>query len=357
MLMAFASSESKCPEGESIAVNHSLLQFRAPRYWRVWLLVAWLRFSSCLPWRVAVGLHAGIGRIFWRLAPGRRRIVTRNIELAFPDLDRGSIRRLVRRHFESLAICMAEAAFAWFGKVDQALTDFEVEGDEHVYAALTRGRGVILYTGHFTSVEMFGPVLSEIFPLFGFMFHERRNALLNEVQRRGRRFSGRLSIPSNNVRAMLRALNANSVIWYAPDQDFSERSSTVLPFFGKPVSVSTATFRLARATGAAIVPFLYKRLEDGSGYLLHFDPAIEAPDNDDELACTGRLLEVLEGFIRQCPEQQRLKVLKTSKGKAGDSVAADEWRRGPDSAGAFVDATDASPDGHPQTGTFASGRN
>ncbi|MGD2167436.1 MAG: phosphoethanolamine--lipid A transferase, partial [Gammaproteobacteria bacterium] len=288
---------------QSPVVAESLWHFLAPRYWRGWLLVAWLRLSAYMPWRVAIRLHRGIGRSLWLVMGRHRGVVERNIRSCFPGLRDAEVRRLARTHFENVGACLAETAFAWFGEVGASLTSFRIEGDEHVNAALAKGRGVILYTGHFTPIEICAPILKARFPLFGFMFHARRNALLNEFQRRGRRTSAHLSFPSDNVRSMLGALRRNAVVWYASDQHFASRSTTVLPFFGAPAKVSTAAFRLARSSGAAIVPFSYRRLPDDSGYMLSFEPAIEHSDNEDETVFTRRLLGVLERFIRRCPEQ------------------------------------------------------
>jgi lipid A ethanolaminephosphotransferase len=301
--VAAAGIEPGSEELQGFQVRKPLWAFLAPRYWAAWVLVAWLGFSARLPWRFAIRLHERIGAVLWLLMARQRRIVERNIEPCFPEHDTATVRELARRYFENLAACLAEAAFAWFGKVDESLAPFHIEGYEHVSAALARGRGVILYTGHFTPVEICAPMLKEIFPLFGFMFHSRSNPLLDEVQRRGRRFSGHLSFASDNVRAMLRALNRNAVVWYADDQHCSSRGGTELTFFGRPVTVSTATCRIARASGASVVPFSYRRLPDDSGYALCFEPAIENAGSDDEAIPTGRLLEVLERFIRQCPEQ------------------------------------------------------
>lgn len=301
--MTRADRDSKPAESDGSASGRSLWRFWGPRYWPVWLLIAWLRLTSWLPWRLAIALHRLLGRAGLALMRRHRQVVRRNLELSFPELDSTSLSNLVRLNFENLGACVAELTFAWFGKVDRSLAHFEIEGREHVEAALAKGNGVILYTGHFTPIEICAPVLKEIFPLFGFMFHPRRNALLSEIQRRGRKHSGHLCFPSDNVRAMLRALRQNAVVWYAPDQNFSSRSSIVLPFFGEPATVSTATCRLARASGAPIVPFFYRRLPDDSGYLMRFEPEVENIDNEDDTACTRGLLSILERFIRECPEQ------------------------------------------------------
>jgi Kdo2-lipid IVA lauroyltransferase/acyltransferase len=300
MTVAPAYNDPDCAALQESEELRSLWRFSAPRYWPAWLLVGWLRLTASLPWRFAIASHKRIGWLAWRLMSRHRLIVERNLELCFPELDADEVRRLVRQHFESLGACLAETAFAWFGKVNDSVP-FHLEGDEHVYAALAKERGVILYTGHFTPLEICAPVLNESFPKFGFMFHARRNPLINEIQRRGRRRSSRLSVASNDVRTMLYALKRNAVIWYAPDQNFSSKSSIVLPFFGEPAAVNTATARLARISGAAIVPFSYQRLPGGEGYELRFEPALEAIEDDE--ASTRRLLEILERFIRDCPDQ------------------------------------------------------
>jgi len=125
----------------------------------------------------------------------------------------------------------------------------------------------------------------------------------------------------------MRALKKNAVVWYAPDQHFSSRNSTVLPLFGRPSAVSTATCRLARASGAVIVPFSYRRLPGVAGYALCFEPALEF-DHRDVVAGTRSLVQILERFIRQCPEQYAwTRHLMKSRGRDLPAVADREATR------------------------------
>jgi len=298
-----AAGDAASPAPDGAAETASLRAFWRPRYWPGWILVAWLRFTAMLPWRPAIRLHKGIGSVLWLLLARRRRAIEGSIGLCFPELGQEEIRQLGRRHFQNLGACLAETAFAWFGKVDDSLTRFTIEGAEHVFAALAEGRGVILYTGHFTPVEICGPALKRLFPLVGYMFNHRRNALLEAVQQRGRCYSGHISLPNDNVRAMLQALRQQAVVWYAPDQSYSDRGSLRLPFFGHPINASTATCRLARISGAAVIPFSYRRLADDSGYALRFDPPLDEALLEDEEAGTRALVGVLEDAIAACPDQ------------------------------------------------------
>ena len=66
---------------------------------------------------------------------------------------------------------------------------------------------------------------------------------------------------------------------------------------------TVATSQFAKLTGAAVVPYFPRRLPDGSGYLMVFDPPLEGFPSDDPIADTRRLNRLLEAHIRTCPEQ------------------------------------------------------
>jgi KDO2-lipid IV(A) lauroyltransferase len=134
------------------------------------------------------------------------------------------------------------------------------------------------------------------------MFKARRNPLLNALQTRGRSDYAHVSVASDDVRELLALLARNAVVWYAPDQARIDGGELV-PFFSQPAMTSTAPSRLARVSGAAIVPFFFRRLDDESGYLLRFDAPPEGVPTRDAVADTTRLTAVLEGFIRECPDQ------------------------------------------------------
>jgi lipid A ethanolaminephosphotransferase len=277
-----------------------LTQFLGPRFWLTWLFVGWLRATAFLPWQAAVALHRLIGRAVWHLLPGRRRIVIRNLEICFPELDAKARLALARRSFESTAISIAEIAIAWFGR---QLPPVRVEGYERLEQALAKGNGVILFSGHFTTLELAAKFVKPLTPKFAFMFRARSNRLLDAVQARGRRETAHLSFDNGDSRAMLRALRRNAVVWYAPDQTCSGAGAELLPFFGEPAMTNTATTRLARLSGAVVMPFQFGRLDDGSGYVVSFGPPPANLPSEDSTADTQRLTGILETFIRACPEQ------------------------------------------------------
>jgi len=133
------------------------------------------------------------------------------------------------------------------------------------------------------------------------MFSHRSNALVDEIQRRGRVRLAHNAVASDNVRALLRALKRNAAIWYAPDQ--VDPRGELLPFFGEPAMTSLATSRLARLSGAPVIPFSFRRSDERGHYELEFLAPVREVETVEPRVSTLALVSRLEDFIRAAPEQ------------------------------------------------------
>src|SRR5262245_31240325 len=114
----------------------SLWRFLAPRYWKVWILVGWLRLNSVLPWRFTLSLHKRIGRSLGAWSRKSSAIVEENIARCFPELSPAERADLRAEHFANMGAVVAELALAWFGRVEKVQALFEVEGKTHLDRAL-----------------------------------------------------------------------------------------------------------------------------------------------------------------------------------------------------------------------------
>jgi KDO2-lipid IV(A) lauroyltransferase len=102
---------------------------------------------------------------------------------------------------------------------------------------------------------------------------------------------------------MLSALREGAVVWYAADQSHSHYAQQKRHKGDEAVDGDTTTCRIARISGAVVVPLSYRRRSDDSGYVIRFGRAIrEFPTNLD--ATRARQLdEVLRQLITECPAQ------------------------------------------------------
>ena len=136
--------------------DRSMSRFLAPRWWPYWLGLGLLRALACLPYRAHLALGRGLGWLLFRVMRSRREVAARNIALCFPERSAGDIAALTRAHFVSLGITLFEMALAWWASDRRIARITHLEGLEHLERALQQGRGAILLSGHFTTLEIGG---------------------------------------------------------------------------------------------------------------------------------------------------------------------------------------------------------
>ncbi len=267
-----------------------------------WLALQPVRLLGMLPPGPARAVVRPLGPLFARAMPSRRRIAERNIELCFPELTAAERAGLVRRHFRFLAEMLAEGAIAWCrpGKLDERFGT--VEGLEHLEQARQSGKGVLLLTGHSTSLELGGRLLCEHTPTWG-VYRPQRNQAVERFQNRGRLRYARGMFRRNELRAMVRHLRAGNLLWYAPDQDFGPQRSIFAPFFGLATATATGIPNMARMGNAVVLPMYPLRDSDTGRVRVVIEAPFENfPSGDDQYDLT-RFNAFLERHIRRDPAQ------------------------------------------------------
>lgn len=253
-----------------------------------------------LPWPVQRGLGRGLGALLRVAAGTRRRAAARNLQVCFPELDAEARARLLREHFAALGIGLFEFARAWWGSVAPMRRTARIVGLENLEAARAGGRGVLLVSGHFTTLEICGRLLCDHVPLAG-MYRLHDAPAMEWAVKRGRLRYASAMFTKDELRASVRHLKQGGLLWYAPDQDMQGKDTVFAPFFGVPASTITATHQLARLTGAAVVPFFHRR--QGGRYLLRIAPALADFPSDDPVADTARVNAAIEAMVREAPAQ------------------------------------------------------
>ncbi|WP_242109829.1 LpxL/LpxP family Kdo(2)-lipid IV(A) lauroyl/palmitoleoyl acyltransferase [Luteimonas aquatica] len=271
------------------------------RHWPTWINIGAMALLARLPWSWQRWLGRGIGGLLRRLLAERRAIAARNLELCFPELDAAAREALLREHFAALGIGLFEFARAWWGSIAPLRRGIRVEGLEHIEAARANGRGVIVVSGHFTTLEAAARLMCDYLPLAG-MYRPHAEPAMEWAVRRGRARYAQAMFPKQDVRGTVRHLKRGGLLWYAPDQDPSRGDSVYVPFFGQPAHSLTSTHQLARLSGAAVVLFQHERRPDG-GYTMKLWPALEAFPSADATADTARVMAGIEAMARAVPSQ------------------------------------------------------
>lgn len=300
-------------------------RFLGPQFWGIWSMLAFMRSLVMLPHPVRMAIGRLFGRTLRMFAAKRRRIAERNLRLCFPKADKAWIDHTVNKNFDSMGEAILETAMCWWSSEKTLMSLTEIDGLENLEQALQDGKGAILLSAHFTSLELGVRLLdpyteATIYPVY--QIH--KNPLMEYVITRSRLLHAEAVIPHRDVRSMVRALKSNGVLWYAPDQNWQGKFKAMVDFFGVPAPSNTATAKLAQLSGAKVLPYIVQRKPNNQGYRVHIGKAFENFPSDDPIADTRRYHQMIEQEVQSAPEQylwahKRFK----SRGKDYEDVYAD----------------------------------
>lgn len=292
------------------------LRLLLPKYWPTWFGLATLRVFSLLPFPILLALGKGLGSVLRPLLRGYHRTARRNLELCLPDLTPQERDYLLVRHFHSLGIALFETALSWWASNERIVEISELQGREHLDAALAKGKGAILLSAHFTTLEIGARIMATRVPI-NIMYRPTKNELLAFFLARNRARLTRRAIRRDDIRTLITALKGNEVVWYAPDQSYQKKGAEMVRLFGIPAATNTATSRLAGMTGTAVLPYFVERLPGNRGYRAVIHPALEDFPTDSPAADAERFHHYIERHVRLVPEQY-LWIHKRFKGLTTD---------------------------------------
>lgn len=283
------------------SMDKSLKPLLSPKYWPFWPIVGLLRLLVLLPFNLQLKMGRGLGRAILAFGGRIKNTAATNIELCFPSLSLAERQKLLRESFESIGIAIFETATGWWGN-DKKLRNIPTRlvGEEHLVAALQKGKGAILCSPHFTSLELVGRLYALQKP-FAVMYRPQKNPLIEYITRRALDKHYVDVVTRNETRKMLKLLNENNIVWYAPDIDAGVRNSVFVPYFGVLAASITATPRYAQLSGAPIVFGFFYRQDDGS-YDFVIKPLENYPSGELEKDVT-RINQEFEKAILVKPAQ------------------------------------------------------
>ncbi len=286
-----------------------------PRYWATWIGLGAMRSIELLPFAAQRQIGCALGLLIRRLPLAYVRIARRNIALCLPSLSPQQQADLIDRHCQSLGIALCETANTWWSSDRRVAALADIQGIAHLRDALARGRGAIMIGGHFTTIEIATRILGTVVPL-NVVYRPAKNEVLSRTMVSSFARHGK-PIAHDDIRAMIRALKRNEAVWYAPDQSYRNKGAAMVNFFGIPAATTTATSRLARISGAAVLTYFPERLPANAGYRVVIGPAFRDFPGADPIEDVQRFNSLLEAQIRRIPEQY-LWVHRRFKGLGAD---------------------------------------
>ncbi|MBI5472117.1 MAG: lysophospholipid acyltransferase family protein [Ignavibacteriae bacterium] len=267
-------------------------------------LICWA--AQKLSFRMADRVGRMLGRIVFSVIKVRKNVTLDNLRRAFPERTEADIRLIAKSAYENYGIAIIEFLWASNKSVDVIRQVVRVAHADVMTTALSKGKGVILLSGHFGAWEFLIPAPFAYFNVQVTGLAQRQSnvrvdAIIDGIRRR----FGNDTIPMGVAsRGVLQALAKGNIIIILGDQSASKESEYV-QFFGRPAATHRGAAAFSLKARAPIVMGFVVRQPDGT-HVLTFEEVeqsdLDPTKKENVLELTRRHVAVLEKWIRKHPD-------------------------------------------------------
>lgn len=253
-------------------------------------------FAGALTWCV----YQSLGRL--------RRVGRRNLELALPELSPKERARILRGVYRHLGWQLVEFCRMTRYTPENTRNWLRTEGLEHYEAAQSRGKGVLIVTGHLGAWELSSFYHSLMGHPMGMVIRRLDNRKLDEFVNGIRCLHGNRVLHKDDfARGLLTAMRAGETVGILMDTNMTPPQGVFVEYFCRPACTASGLARVALKTDAAVLPgFMVWEAAEGR-YVLHFGPELSfARSGDGEadiLAATQECTGAIESWVRRYPDQ------------------------------------------------------
>ena len=249
-----------------------------------------------------------LGNFYASLGGRRRKIIDFNLRLAFPEKspqERRALARAVTRHFARSAL---DAIRLQRLQPEELLATVEILGWDNVEGALALDRGAFFLTAHIGSWEVAALVTGlKVEAGLSVVNRPLDNPLLEvELDRLRKLYGNHVFGKHNIVREVLAQLKKGGGVGILIDQRVREDQGIEVPFFGRPAWTPGILARMARKTGAPVVPS-FALCDTPGQYTLRYEEPVSIDELSqaevEDVPLTTRYMAILEAAIRANPDQ------------------------------------------------------
>ena len=289
-------------------MNERLLHVRKRITLGSLIAITWLikLFSCIMPYRIGVQSGSVLGFITYYLLPKERKKTIAHLSLAYSERSRSWIHRTARQCFVHLGKSLLEVMLITPRRM---MNIIDVQGEENLRSALSRGKGVVWVTGHIGNWELMAYRIAQEYPAcVSVIAAPIEPEQVNEMIIARRAAMGVKTIVRTRPGAskeLIRAFRENRLLGILIDQD-TDVESAFVDFMGRPAWTPTAAASMALKFGAAVI-FGHIKRGPGERHTLMIEGPLElintGATDKDIIANTAMLTKKIEDCINKDPEQ------------------------------------------------------
>lgn len=269
-------------------------------------------FFQDLNWRLEAVAFAGLfgllralgverasgfgGKLLRTLGPltGTHRTVTRNLRIAFPDMDAAERDRLAIDQWEQTGRTFAEMAV--MDRLTPSSGRIDLVGFERLHAIRDSGRPVVFASGHLANFEIMASAILAAGVPCQVTYRAANNPYVEVQIRQSRaRYGIKLFAPKGDgTRELMAGMKRGESVALLVDQKYDQGPE--VEFFGQPVNASPGAARLALKFGTVIQPLSVVRLP-GVRFRVTANEPITVPDTGDKAADVLAGVQAVNRFV------------------------------------------------------------
>jgi len=277
-----------------------------------------LRFNIYLcrliGWKIAFYYIVFLGKIYFFFNRKERSKVTTAVQTVFGNLKHQSeIRSIIDDVFLGIIFHYYEKFFNVYSSPERLRTFFKIhtknKGLDAIKQGLSRGKGVLLITGHFGGIELIPTFLSTCGYPVTIVVKFKTKELRNITARQAENFAVKIIDPDqtpNIMKAICDDLKANRIVITQCDEIDEWRPCRFnrISFLGKPVYLDRTINILSKRYGASIVFGVMHR-----DYDLHYkfiatswEEMAKMYKQSEDMSIGEVVLKVMEHYIYKYPQ-------------------------------------------------------
>ncbi len=261
--------------------------------------------TSLLPFRLLYGVSDGLYFILYRIVGYRKKTVSENLKLVFPEKSEAERKRIEKKFYHHLCDMILEAIKSMNIRKEDMKKRFKFTNIEIIKDFEKRNKSISLMCAHYGSWEW-------IFILQAYTSHKTfaiykrlNNKYFDRMIRKIRARYDSYLITTKETAAVLTENKKKGLLTingFAADQSPKKNKAYHWnKFMGIDVPVHTGAEMLSKKLDLSVVFFSVKRVKRGF-YETTFKTLTEAPNNFEDYKITDQFIALVENQIYEAPE-------------------------------------------------------
>ncbi len=256
---------------------------------------------------MAIGIFVAKAAVLF--FPGLLKTAKRNLEIAMPELPETERNRIAGGVYRSLGRQMGFVShFPKFDRDDVKRLVELVGKDEIFYPAYDQGRGILFFTGHFGSWEIFNLLPQSFGYDMNILVRRIDNPYVEDFVESLRNRFGCKTVGKKEIgRGLYTILEEGGLLGILADLNAQLHDGVFVDFFGVPACTTKSIAKIALRTNTVVLPAFAVWEEEKGKYVVYLEPPIEyeitGDQNKDVRELTRRITESVEKYVRKYPEQ------------------------------------------------------